>query len=153
MLVGNNCVVSIHYELTDNDGNIIDASPQNQPLKYLHGNMGIIPGLEKELTGKAIGSNFKVSVSPEEGYGEHQPMLVQAVPVSAFPEPATIEIGMQFQAQTEGGPVMVTVTEVSDETITVDGNHPLAGMTLNFTGSIADVRAATGEEISHGHVH
>ena len=153
MLVGDNCVVSIHYELTDDSGNLIDASPSDQPLQYLHGAAGIIPGLEKELTGKAIGSDFEVSVDPSEGYGERQEMLVQDVPSSAFPEPENLETGMQFQAQTENGPIMVTITEVSGDSITVDGNHPLAGMTLHFTGKVLNVRSATDEEISHGHVH
>lgn len=153
MLVGNNCVVSIHYRLTDDNGKEIDASPDDQPLQYLHGASGIIPGLEKELTGKSIGSDFTVSVAPDEAYGEHQPLLVQQVPSSAFPDPDSLEEGMQFQAETEGGAMVVTITDIEDGVITVDGNHPLAGMNLHFTGSVVDVRPATDEEVSHGHVH
>lgn len=153
MLIGNNCVVSINYILKNDSGTVMDESPEGQPLVYLHGVGGIIPGLETELTGKAIGSEFKVSITPEEAYGEHQPHLVQQVVRSQFPADIDLAVGMQFQAQTEGGPMPVIITEVSDESVTVDGNHPLAGLNLHFEGSIADVRDATEEEISHGHPH
>jgi len=153
MLIGNNCVVSINYTLKNDSGSVMDESPEGQPLVYLHGAAGIIPGLETELTGKAIGSEFKVSITPEEAYGEHQPHLVQQVERNQFPADIDLTVGMQFQAQTEGGPMPVIITELSDETVTVDGNHPLAGLNLHFEGSIADVRDATEEEISHGHPH
>ena len=153
MLIGDNCVVSINYILKNDSGTVMDESPEGQPLVYMHGAAGIIPGLEAELTGKAIGADFQVTIQPEDAYGEHQPHLVQQVPRSAFPEDMEIAEGMQFQAQTEGGPVPVTVSGVSDDLITVDGNHPLAGLTLHFEGSIVDVREATEAELTHGHAH
>jgi FKBP-type peptidyl-prolyl cis-trans isomerase SlyD len=153
MLIGENCVVSINYTLKNDSGAVMDESPEGEPLVYLHGAAGIIPGLENELTGKTAGAEFQVTIKPEEAYGEHQPHLIQQVPRSAFPEDMELAEGMQFQAQTEGGPMPVTITGVSDDLITVDGNHPLAGLTLHFTGSIADVRDATEEELQHGHVH
>ncbi len=152
MMIGKDCVVSINYTLTNDSGETLDQSPEGQPLLYLHGADGIIPGLEKELAGKAIGADFKVTIAPEEGYGEHQPHLVQEAPKEAFGE-HTPEVGMQFTANTEQGEIPVRVTAISDATITVDANHPLAGMTLNFEGNIADVRMATAEELDHGHVH
>lgn len=152
MLIGQNTVVSIHYKLTDDDGKTLDESTEG-PLTYLHGASGIIPGLEKELTGKVAGAEFKVTIPSEEGYGDHQPQLVQQSPRSAFPADMELQLGMQFTANTEGGEVMVVVTEVSDDTVTVDGNHPLAGMTLHFEGTVDQVRDASEEELAHGHAH
>ena len=152
MLIGNNSVVSIHYKLTDDDGNTLDESTEG-PLTYLHGASGIIPGLEKELTGKVAGADFKVTITADEAYGDHQPQLVQQSPRSAFPADMELEVGMQFTATSEGGEMMVAITEINDETVTVDGNHPLAGLTLHFEGTIDQVRDATEEEIAHGHAH
>ena len=154
MNIANNCVVAFHYTLTDDDGNEIDSSKGKEPLAYLHGHSGIIPGLERELEGKVVGDAMKVTVEPTDGYGEMNPELVQAVPREAFQGVDNIEVGMQFQAQGQGGQVqMVVVREVSDESVTVDANHPLAGQTLHFDVSIEDVREATEEEVSHGHAH
>jgi FKBP-type peptidyl-prolyl cis-trans isomerase SlyD len=140
--------------LTDDDGQQLDSSAGKEPLAYLHGAGNIIPGLENALTGKAVGDSMVVAVSAAEGYGEVQKELIQEVPRSAFQGVDTIEVGMQFEAQTgQGGNVPVTVTAVTEEVVTVDGNHPLAGKNLNFDVSIEDVRDATEEELAHGHVH
>ena len=153
MQIGPNSVVSIHYKLSNDAGEILDASADGQPLIYLHGAHNIIPGLEKQLQGKKIGDALTVTVQPEEGYGVHQSELVQQVPREAFPESSALAIGMRFSAESDGGHVSVVVTAVSDTTVTVDGNHPLAGVVLNFDVSIADIRDATAEEIAHGHAH
>ncbi len=153
MLISENCVVSIHYTLTDQAGDVLDSSAGKEPLHYLQGASNIIPGLENELAGKATGDNLKVTVAPGDGYGERREQLVQAVPRSSFAGIDAIEPGMQFQAQTDNGPMNVVVTEVTDEQVTVDGNHPLAGQTLEFDVSIEKVRAATAEELEHGHPH
>jgi FKBP-type peptidyl-prolyl cis-trans isomerase SlyD len=153
MLIGNNSVVSFHYELTNNAGEVLDASPDNEPLTYLHGAGNIIPGLENQMTGKTVGAEFKATVQPEDGYGVHQPHLVQEVPKTAFPDPEQIQPGMRFSAQSDQGTMSVVVSNVSADTVTVDANHPLAGEVLHFAVRIADVRDATPEEISHGHVH
>jgi FKBP-type peptidyl-prolyl cis-trans isomerase SlyD len=153
MQIGPNSVVSIHYELSNDAGEILDASAEGEPLIYLHGAQNIIPGLEKELTGKKVGDALKVKVQPEEGYGIRQPELIQQVPRNAFPDPDNLSVGMQFSAQSDNGHVSVVITELTDSSATVDGNHPLAGVVLNFDVSIADIRPATEEEISHGHVH
>ncbi|WP_284892728.1 FKBP-type peptidyl-prolyl cis-trans isomerase [Cobetia amphilecti] len=153
MQIAQNAVVSFHYTLTNNEGEVLDSSEGREPLAYIHGAGNIVPGLEKELDGKTPGDELKVAVSPEEGYGEVQEALVQEVPREAFQGVEDIEAGMQFQAQTQGGPLMVTVTKVEGDTVTVDGNHPLAGETLNFDVQITNVREASAEELEHGHVH
>ncbi len=154
MKIANNCAVSFHYTLTDEDGQTLDSSEGRDPLTYLHGHNGIIPGLENELTGKEAGESLKVVVQPADGYGEINPDLLQQVPREAFQGVESIEPGMQFQAQGEGGQAqMVVVREVSEEAVLVDGNHPLAGQVLNFDVTIDSVREASEEEIAHGHVH
>ncbi|TFH86399.1 peptidylprolyl isomerase [Billgrantia azerbaijanica] len=153
MQIAQNSVVAFHYTLTNDAGEVLDSSEGRDPLTYLHGAGNIIPGLEKELEGRAAGDTLNVAVSPEEGYGEVQPQLVQEVPRDAFQGVEAVEPGMQFQAQTQGGPLMVTVTKVEGDTVTVDGNHPLAGQKLNFDVKIEEVREASQEEIEHGHVH
>lgn len=153
MQIAQNSVVAFHYTLTNDAGEVLDSSEGRQPLTYLHGAGNIIPGLERQLEGRAAGDKLNVAVSPEEGYGEVQPQLVQEVPRDAFQGVDNVEPGMQFQADTQGGPLMVTVTKIENDTVTVDGNHPLAGQKLNFDVEIATVRAASEEEVQHGHVH
>ena len=153
MTIKDNSAVSFHYTLTDDDGQQLDSSVGKEPLAYLHGAGNIIPGLENALTGKAVGDAMTVAVSAAEGYGEVQKELIQDVPRSSFQGIDEIEVGMQFEAQTgQGGAVPVTVTAVTDEMITVDGNHPLAGKNLNFDVTIEAVRDATEEELERGHV-
>ena len=154
MSIKDNSAVSFHYSLADDEGQQLDSSAGKEPLAYLHGAGNIIPGLENALTGKAVGDSMTVAVSAAEGYGEVQQELIQDVPRTSFQGVEHIEVGMQFEAQTgQGGTVPVTVTAVTDETVTVDGNHPLAGKNLNFDVSIEAVRDATAEELEHGHVH
>jgi FKBP-type peptidyl-prolyl cis-trans isomerase SlyD len=146
-------VVTLNYTLTDNDGNVIDQSNDGS-FAYLHGASNIIPGLENALSGKAKGDALDVAVEPAEGYGERDPAKTQAVPRDMFPEDTDIEVGMQFHAQGPNGETLVVVVEeISEDTVTVDGNHPLAGVALNFSVEIMDVREATETEIAHGHVH
>jgi len=154
MIISENSAVRFHYALTDDQGQQLDSSAGQEPLAYLHGAGNIIPGLEKALEGKTAGDKLSVAVSAEEGYGPVQTDLIQDVPRSSFQGIDTIEIGMQFEAQTgQGGSVPVTVIAVTDETVTVDGNHPLAGKGLNFDVTIEDVREASEEELAHGHIH
>ncbi len=153
MKIKENSVVSFHYTLTGKDGQVIDSSEGNQPLTYLHGVGQIVPGLENALLGKLAGEKLDVEVSAEEGYGEHQEYMVQQVPREAFQGVDDIEPGMQFQAQTPQGAMTVTVTAADETTVTVDGNHPLAGQQLFFAVEIVSVRDASEEEITHGHVH
>jgi FKBP-type peptidyl-prolyl cis-trans isomerase SlyD len=154
ILIGNQCVVSIHYTLKDDDGVVIDSSSGKEPLTYLHGAGNIIPGLENELVGKTAGASCTVVVAPEDGYGVKSDDLMQVVPLSAFEGVENVEVGMQFQVQgPDGGAQVITVAEVAGEEVTIDGNHPLASKTLHFDVSIEAVRDATPEEIAHGHVH
>lgn len=152
-IIANDTVVSFHYTLTNSEGDVLDKS-NNEPLAYLHGHHNIIPGLEKEMAGKTVGDKFSVTVAPEDAYGEYLPEAVQEVPRANFQGVENIEVGMQFQSQTEDGHVMlVTVKSVDDNTVVVDGNHPLAGVTLIFDVEIVEVREATTDEIAHGHAH
>lgn len=153
MQIANQTVVTLDYTLTDDEGNVIDRS-EDGTFSYLHGASNIIPGLEQALDGKAAGDSLKVSIAAADGYGEHDETKTVVVPMSMFPEDSEVEVGMQFQAQgPEGESLMVTVTRVEGDSVTVDGNHPLAGVQLNFEVSVVGVREATAEEIAHGHVH
>jgi FKBP-type peptidyl-prolyl cis-trans isomerase SlyD len=153
MQITEGTVVSMDYALRSDEGTVIDQSQPGQPLTYLHGHKNIIPGLENALEGKFAGDEVEVRVSPEEGYGEPNPALEQVVPKDRFQGIENIEVGMQFQASTDQGPVSVRVVKVEDGDVTVDGNHPLAGKHLNFNVTVQDVRSATEEELAHGHVH
>lgn len=153
MNITDNCVASFHYTLTDGSGKVLDSSEGQEPLYYLHGAGNIIPGLEKALEGKTVGDKLNVSVKAAEAYGERNEEMVQKLPSSMFSGVDSIEPGMEFHAETEHGLQVVTVTAVEDDEVTIDGNHPLAGVDLTFDVEIAEVRPASDEEISHGHVH
>ena len=153
MKIAKDMVVAIDYTLKNAEGEVIDSSADAEPMHYLHGAKNIIAGLEQELEGKEVGDDLSVHVTSELAYGERVDALVQEVPKEAFGELGEIEVGMRFQAETEQGPVPVMVTALSDTTVTVDGNHPLAGQDLHFDVSVKEVRAASEEELEHGHVH
>lgn len=154
MQIADKMVVTLDYVLTDNTGNILDQTEGRGDFAYLHGAGNIIPGLEDELTGQTVGARLQVTVSPENGYGPRHEELQQDVPRAAFEGIDTIEPGMQFQFQgPDGHAHIVTVTDVAEEHVTVDGNHPLAGVELNFDVTVIAVREASEEEIEHGHAH
>ena len=153
MQIGDQKVVTLHYTLTDNDGKVIDKSDDGS-FAYLHGARNIIPGLETALAGKAAGDELTVTVPPEEAYGLRNESMMQQVPKTMFEDGSQIDIGSQFHAQGPNGEMLVvTVMEVQDEHVVIDGNHPLAGVDLNFDVKVVDVRDASAEEIEHGHVH
>ena len=145
-------VVSIEYTLKDDEGTILDES-KGDPLLYLHGADNIVPGLESELTGKAIGDKLEVSVTPAQGYGERVGPGPQAIARSSFPADAPLRVGMNFLIETEEGHMPLWITEVQEESVLVDGNHPLAGVTLNFAVEVVAIRPASAEEVEHGHPH
>ncbi len=153
MTISDNKVVSINYTLTDDSGEVLDSSEGREPLAYLHGFNNIITGLEEALIGKEVGAKLNVIVEPGDGYGERVDELVRDVPMDAFQGVDKVEEGMQFQAQTEAGMQVITVTAVNGDTVTIDGNHPLAGVRLTFDVEIMEIREATEEELQHGHVH
>jgi FKBP-type peptidyl-prolyl cis-trans isomerase SlyD len=150
--IARNKVVSIRYTLRDERGDVLGAAG-GASLSYLHGKGNIIPGLEQALAGKSAGDKVDVTVAPDQGYGARDERLVQIVARSKFGEVADLAPGMQVRATGPQGPRLVTVVRVDRDFVTVDGNHPLAGRTLNFSVEVAEVRKATHEEISHGHVH
>ncbi len=153
MTITKNNVVSLEYVLTDDSGEILDRSGADEPLEYLHGRGNIIPGLERELEGKKAGDSFSVTVAPEDAYGVRHEQLVASVPRDRFPAGDPIEVGMQFEAHDEEGVRVVTVTGVEGDTVTLDANHPLAGMTLHFQVTVRGIREASEEEISRGGTH
>jgi len=146
-------VVSIHYTLRDDGGTVIDRSADGAPLTYLHGRGNLIPGLERELAGRSAGDKLQVKIAPAEGYGEYERAVVQQVPRRALKGLSNLRVGMRLQTQTADGPRAVTVTHMSGDMVTLDGNHPLAGKNLNFEVEVVAVRPATEEERAHGHVH
>jgi len=152
MIIAANKVVKMHYSVTDNDNNSIDNSFDGEPLIFIVGTGYLIPGLEDALQGKQAGDTLSVTVEPENGYGERHDELMQAVPKSMF-EDMEIEIGMQFRATTDDGDQSVMIIDIQDDEVIVDGNNPLAGITLKFDVEILEVRDATADELAHGHVH
>lgn len=154
MEIAKDRVVSIEYRLHLGDGKLIDESDPGDPLVYLHGYEEIVPGLEKALEGKKVGEALKVQVTPEEGYGEYDPDGVEEVPREEFPPDMELEEGGIVTATDEDGDdVEFLVKKLGDKTVVVDFNHPLAGKTLHFEVTVREVRAATEEELEHGHAH
>ncbi len=146
-------VVLIHYTLKDDSGAVIDSSAHGEPLAYIQGHGNLVSGLEKALEGQQAGSKLEVSLTPADGYGVHDPALIQRVPKRALQSAGSIKKGMQFQANTDAGMRMFTVTAVVGDMVMLDGNHPLADKTLHFAVEIVQVRDASSEELEHGHVH
>ena len=147
-------VILMHYTLTNDTGEVLDSSRDGDPLPYLHGHANIVPGLEAALEGKSAGEKLTVAVPPEEGYGVRQDIPAQPVDRAAFPAELQIVPGMQFFAEgPDGSPIPVWVEGVEDGNVLITGNHPLAGVTLNFDVEIVSIRDASDDEIAHGHVH
>lgn len=153
MEIGLNTVVTLAYRVTDSEGNLIDAG--EHPLTYLHGGYGgIFEKIETELLGQTVGFQKDIRLQPEEAFGEYDAELVAIEARELFPE--NIEIGMQFERaaddDSEDG-MLYTITDIAEGKVVVDGNHPLAGMALVFSCTVNDVRAATADEVQHGHAH
>ncbi|WP_019615444.1 peptidylprolyl isomerase [Psychromonas ossibalaenae] len=153
MKIENDLVVSIHFGVAEVDGHALDSTENGAPLEYIQGTHYLVPGLEAELAGKEVGDKFDVTLEAEQAYGPFQEELVQQVPRSLFEGVDEIEVGMSFQAETDQGPRTVEVTEVTEENVSIDANHPLAGMALQFVGEVVGIREATAEELAHGHIH
>lgn len=153
-LVATGKVVQIHYSLWNDAGQKIESSRDNEALTYLHGASNIVPGLERAIAGKKAGDTLEVSVAPADGYGLRDRPESQPVPRAAFPEGMPLSAGMRFTTEiADGNVVPVWVESVTDETVTIDFNHPLAGKVLRFEVEVLDVRDASQEEIAHGHPH
>ncbi len=153
MNITKNTAVVINYRLTDEQGQLIDES-SDQSFCYLQGHDNIIPGLENALEGKQAGDTFKVEISPEDGYGARDESRVEDVPRDMFPSEEEIHPGMEFHAEGPNKEIMtITIVEVNDDMIKIDGNDKLAGVTLSFDVEVISVRAADETEVSHGHIH
>ncbi len=154
MKIAESSVVSIHYTLTNEEGEKLDSSEGGEPLAYLHGSNGLIPGLERELEGRVAGDQFQATIQPGDAYGEVNPGLIQEVPLDALAGIEEVRVGMQLQSQSpDGATQILTVDAVGDETATLNANHALAGVVLHFDVEVAEVRDATPEELEHGHAH
>lgn len=152
MQIAKDTVVTLNYRVTDSDGNLVDDG--SHPLVYLHGGYdGIFPRIEEALQGKDVGEALELKLQPEDAFGDFDAELVMVEARALFPD--NIEVGMQFERATEDGDdgELYTITEIAEDKVVVDGNHPLAGMALVFSCTVADVRTASAEEIGHGHVH
>lgn len=154
MTIANNKVVTLDFTVKNADTNeVIETSEGGEPLLYLHGFNNLVPGLEKALAGKNVGEAFDVAVNAEEGYGVRDDSMIQQVPMKAFEGAEKVEVGMAFTADGPEGQVVVEVTNIENDMVTIDANHPLASVNLAFSGAIKDIRDASQEELEHGHVH
>ncbi len=153
MKISKNSVVSIDYILTDAKGEVLDRSSKGKPLQFIHGLGHLIPGLEKALEGKTAGESLKAKIPHAEGYGARDESLMQSLPKENFEEIEDLKVGMELEAEGDEGIRIITVVGIEGDKVIVDGNHPLAGVDLNFDVNIVAVRAATTDELGHGHVH
>lgn len=152
--IADGSVVTIHYTLKNADGDVLDSSVGGEPMDYLHGAENIVPGLEKELAGRTVGDRVEATVAPAEGYGERSGPEPQPVPRSSFPDDADLEEGMQvFARGPDDQTFALWVVGVDEDSVVLDHNHPLAGVTLHFDVEVKAVRPATEEEVQHGHPH
>lgn len=153
MKISKNSVVTIDYQLMDAEGNVHEASTAQEPWVYLHGHGQVIPGVEAALEGKEAGTEVEIELEADKAYGHHDEELTTEVPRSAFEQIKNLEVGMRLAAEAPDGSHMVTVTEITDDAVTVDANHPLAGQKVRIRTKVREVREATEEEIEHGHAH
>ena len=153
MQIAKNKVVSIDYTLTNAKGEVLDKSSKGQPLQFIQGQGQLIPGLEKVLEGKAAGDAIKAQIPAKDAYGDRDEELMQIIPKDSFAEIPDLKVGMELEAEGDDGVRVITVVGIEDDRVVVDGNHPLAGMDLNFDVKIVGVRDATEDELGHGHVH
>lgn len=149
MRIANDCLVSIQFKLSNESGQVLDSSPDGEPLVYLHGAEGVLPVLQRELAGKVAGDRFDLTISPEQGFGERLPALVEELARSYLEDADQLAIGRSVTRSDESGQqASYLVTAFDTETVTLDGNHPLAGMTLRFQGVVVDVREGSAEELA-----
>jgi FKBP-type peptidyl-prolyl cis-trans isomerase SlyD len=153
MKITKNKVVSIDYTLTSPKGEVLDQSTKDHPLQYIQGLGQLIPGLEKALEGKGEGEAMKAQIAHGDAYGARDEALLQIIPKENFEDIKDLRIGMELEAESEDGVRIITIVGIDGDRVTVDGNHPLAGMDLTFDVKVVGVRDATEEELGHGHVH
>jgi len=153
MKISKHTAVTIHYTLSNSAGEVLDSSEGDGPLSFVHGIGALLPSLERSLEGKPAGEKIIIAIEPKDGYGLRDAALVHTVPRNAFNGVEQLEVGMHFESSEENESEMVTITAIEGDQVTVDSNHPLAGVVLNFDIDVLTVRDATDEEIKHGHVH
>ena len=153
MVIEMDKIATVHYTGTFPDGRVFDSSDKRNPLIFLVGHQQVIAGFEDEMLGAAVGEKREFTLTPERAYGERDDGAVQVVPREQFPEEMELEVGMTMAAQTEEGPLQFSVAAITEESVTVDFNHEMAGKTLRFAVEVVDIRDAAPEELSHGHVH
>lgn len=153
MKISKDKVVTFHYALVNAEGEVLDGSRGAEPLPYLHGHNNIVPGLERAMDGHVVGDKFKVNVSPSEGYGLRDEDKVSLVERASFADFSALDVGMMYQMEDENGDTqLVSITQIDDNDVTVDANHPFAGLELNFDVEIMDIREATEDELSAGRI-
>lgn len=152
MKIADKTVVKMHYSVLDSEGNLIDSSYEGEPLEFIQGTKYLIEGLENALNDREAGDTFEVDIAADNAYGPRIDGLVQQIEPSMFSD-FEVEVGMQLRASTDDGDQTVIVIDINDDFVTVDGNHPLAGIDLKFDVEVLEVRAASADELSHGHVH
>ncbi len=153
MNIEKNKVIKVDYVLKNSEGTIIDSSEGMEPLEYLHGHNNIIAGLESALEGKKVGDDFNISVHPAQAYGERDENAFTLIPLEKLQHIPNLEVGLKLQIPGPNGAQIVTISKIDDKEVTIDTNHPLAGELLNFDVKVIDIRDASEEEISHGHIH
>jgi len=153
MIIAKESVVTMHYTLKNEAGEVLDTSAGREPLVYLHGVGGLISGLEKELEGKQANDKLNAVIPPEEAYGSRRDDLLRVVSKEGFQGEEALVEGMRVQLETDRGPAVAVVSGIEGENVTLDLNHPLADVTLHFEVEVLNVREAEAEEIAHGHVH
>lgn len=148
MRIAKDCVVAIQYTLSNETGSVLDSSPAGEPLEYVHGSAGILPELERQLAGRDVGESFDVTIVPDRGFGHRQPTLVEIIPRAEWSEADKMSVGDTVtRTAPDGGTQDFIITAMDADSITIDANHPLAGMTLRFQGKVLSVRAATAAEL------
>ncbi len=153
MVITEKKAASIHYTLKNKDGELLDTSEGKPPLSYIQGIGNLIPGMEKGLEGKSTGDKLSLVIAPEDAYGKRDDQFITTIPMTNFPEKENVKPGAQFIAKSDQGSRTATIVKVEDDNVTVDFNHPLAGVELHFDVEVLEVRNATEEELSHGHIH
>ncbi len=153
MKIDNDKVVVLNLILKDDKDQVLEATDNEHPLAYIHGSGEMVPGIEKALSLQETGYKTNKTIGPDEGYGDRKEEWVQTAPLENFDEPDRVKVGVEFQAKTDNGIRIATVTQIEDKTVTIDMNHPYAGKTLSFEAEVLEVREATKEELEHGHVH
>lgn len=148
-----NCVVEFHLSIFDSENKLVDSTLDDEPVQLLLGRQSLVPGVDEALIGKEAGAELKLALTADEAYGEYSADDIQTLPITMFEEVEDLDVGLELFADTDQGPKVVTVREINDGLVTIDGNHPLAGQDLNFEVKLLSVRPASAEELDHGHVH